>query len=94
MLRRVTHKPRLAWFSGPKRVIYSSLKPLYMAEIHVEPKKKSTAVWPWILLILAVAILAYFLTRNNDDANLQQQNTTTTGQVMEVENPVSLGLRA
>lgn len=66
-----------------------------MAEIHVEPKKKSSAVWPWVLLILAVAILAYFLTRNNDEANLEQQNTTTTGQVVQVENEAAgLWLRA
>ena len=89
-------KRRVAWFSGPNRddtILHS--KPLYMAEIHVEPKKKSSAVWPWVLLILAVAILAYFLTRNNDEANLEQQNTTTTGQVVQVENEAAgLWLRA
>ena len=36
-----------------------------MAELDVQRKKKSPL--PWILLIIAIlAILAYFLTRNND----------------------------
>ena len=36
-----------------------------MAEIHVQPKKKTTPVWIWIVLALVVlAAIAFLLLRN------------------------------
>ena len=57
-----------------------------MAEIHVEPKKhQSTPAWVWILVTVAiVALVAYFLTRNNTTTT--DQNTgTTQGQTSYVQ---------
>ena len=50
-----------------------------MAELHVEPKKQSSPAWIWILVSLAiVAIIAYFLLRDNKATdNNQNQNTTS-----------------
>lgn len=38
-----------------------------MAEIHVQPKKKTSSAWLWILisLIIIAAIAVYILMRNN-----------------------------
>lgn len=49
-----------------------------MAELHVEPKKHSSPAWIWILVSLAiVAIIAYFLLRDNKATdNNQNQNTS------------------
>ena len=48
-----------------------------MADIHVETKKHNTTpAWIWILVTLAVvALVAYFLTRNNTTA--ADENTGT-----------------
>ena len=50
-----------------------------MAELHVEPKKNSSPAWIWILVSLAiVAIIAYFLLRDNKvNDNTRNQNTTS-----------------
>ena len=42
-----------------------------MAEIHVEPKKKTTPVWVWLLIgLLILGIIAFILLRNKKtDAN-------------------------
>lgn len=45
-----------------------------MAELHVQPKKKSSAL-PWILLLLGIAALVYFLTRDNNRADNDAENT-------------------
>ena len=37
-----------------------------MADLNVEPKKK-TSVLPWLLLALGVLAVVYFMTRNNDN---------------------------
>jgi outer membrane protein OmpA-like peptidoglycan-associated protein len=37
-----------------------------MADLNVEPKKK-TSFLPWMLLLLGVLAVVFFLTRNNDD---------------------------
>ena len=39
-----------------------------MAELNVQPKKK-TSYLPWILLLLGAIVLIWFLTRNKDDNN-------------------------
>lgn len=61
-----------------------------MAEIHVQPKKKSPL--PWILLgLLILAIIAFFLLRNTDVADgvitKDSVSTTTTDTVVRT-NPV------
>ena len=51
-----------------------------MAELNVQPKKK-TSYLPWILLLLGVIALIWFLTRNKDDNNrdaVSKSDTTTT----------------
>jgi hypothetical protein len=49
-----------------------------MAELNVQPKKKAP-VWPWILLILIIAAVAYFLFRGReipDGASANDDDTT------------------
>ena len=36
-----------------------------MADLNVQPKKRAP-VWPWLLLILIIAVVAYFLMRDKD----------------------------
>jgi len=36
-----------------------------MADLNVQPKKRAP-VWPWLLLILIIAAVAYFLMRDKD----------------------------
>ena len=52
-----------------------------MAELHVQPKKKSS-ILPWILLALGLAALIWFLTRDKevDNAAINSDTTTTTVQ--------------
>ena len=54
-----------------------------MAELHVQPKKRSSAL-PWILLLLGIAALVYFLTRdkNTDDNNVENTRTNTTTSII------------
>jgi len=41
-----------------------------MAEIHVEPKKKATPVWIWIILgVVVLAAIIYFAVRNKRTDN-------------------------
>jgi hypothetical protein len=50
-----------------------------MAELHVEPKKHSSSTWIWILVSLAiVAIVAYFLLRDNKATDNDQNRNTTS----------------
>ena len=50
-----------------------------MAELHVEPKKHSSPAWIWILISLAiVAIIAYFLLRDNKAMDNDQNPNTTS----------------
>jgi cytochrome c-type biogenesis protein CcmH/NrfF len=45
-----------------------------MAEIRVEPKKRATPVWIWVVLALVlVGVIAYFLIRNKRS---EESNTT------------------
>jgi lipopolysaccharide export system protein LptC len=46
-----------------------------MAEIHVHAKKQNTNTsWVWIVLLLVIAAaVVYFLTRNKDNADEQNQ---------------------
>jgi outer membrane protein OmpA-like peptidoglycan-associated protein len=50
-----------------------------MAELHVQPKKK-TSILPWLLLALGLAALIWFLTRdkNTTDNTAAAADTTTT----------------
>jgi hypothetical protein len=43
-----------------------------MADLNVQPKKRA-AVWPWLLLILLIAAVAYFVLR---DKNVINNGTT------------------
>ncbi|WP_299824875.1 hypothetical protein [uncultured Pontibacter sp.] len=55
-----------------------------MAEINIERKKKS--VWPWLLLILLVALLIwaiYELTNDNDTVNTG--NVSVAGMIITSE---------
>ena len=50
-----------------------------MAELHVEPKKHNSATWIWILVSLAVvAIIAYFLLRDNEAVDNDMNRNTTS----------------
>jgi bacteriorhodopsin len=51
-----------------------------MAEIHVEPKKQSSPAWIWILVsLIIVAVVVYFIMRNNKmtDNTATDKNTTS-----------------
>ena len=48
-----------------------------MAELNVQPKK-TTSILPWILLLLGIAALIWFLTRDKNDTNSTATNTTNT----------------
>ena len=50
-----------------------------MAELHGEPKKHSSSTWIWILVSLViVAIIAYFLLRNNEAGDNNMNKNTTS----------------
>lgn len=46
-----------------------------MAELNVQPKKKSS-ILPWILLLLGIAALIWFLTRDKDGKDVADASTT------------------
>ncbi|HVF80612.1 MAG TPA: OmpA family protein [Flavisolibacter sp.] len=48
-----------------------------MAELNVQPKK-NTSILPWILLLLGLAALIWFLTRNKDENKVADTNSATT----------------
>ena len=56
-----------------------------MADLNVQPKKRAP-VWPWLLLILAIAAVAYFLLRDNDVVNDGTTTDTTTIQSTDTVN--------
>jgi hypothetical protein len=51
-----------------------------MADLNVQPKKRA-AVWPWLLLILLIAAVAYFVLRDknviNNGSTLDSASTRT-----------------
>jgi hypothetical protein len=52
-----------------------------MADIRVEPDKKSTPnpmVWVWVLVVLAIAAIAYFLLRDNNTNETERPADTTS----------------
>ena len=50
-----------------------------MAEVHVEPKKHNSPTWVWILVGIAIiAIVAYFLLRNNKTHDTTVDRNTTS----------------
>ena len=48
-----------------------------MAELHVQPKKK-TSILPWLLLALGLAALIWFLTRDKNTTDTAAATTTDT----------------
>lgn len=48
-----------------------------MAELHVQPKKK-TSILPWLLLALGLAALIWFLTRDRNETDTAAATTDTT----------------
>lgn len=53
-----------------------------MAELHVEPKKHNSSTWLWILVSLAiVAIIAYFLLRDNKMVETSKANPNATSYI-------------
>jgi hypothetical protein len=50
-----------------------------MADLNVQPKKR-TPVWPWILLILIIAAVAYFVLRDKDVITNGTNSDTTISQ--------------
>ena len=52
-----------------------------MAEIHVQPKKRASSTWVWILLslIIIAAIAVYVLMRDNEvnEKNISKPNQTS-----------------
>ena len=52
-----------------------------MAEIHVQPKKRASSTWIWILLslIIIAAIAVYILMRDNsaNEKNINKPNQTS-----------------
>jgi len=52
-----------------------------MAEIHVQPKKRASSTWVWILLslIIIAAIAVYILMRDNgvNEKNISKPNQTS-----------------
>ena len=65
-----------------------------MAELNVQPKKKSS-VLPWILLALGIIALIWFLSRNKDtstaDTNNRDTATTTTATTETTPTETSAG---
>jgi hypothetical protein len=53
-----------------------------MADLNVQPKKRAS-VWPWLLLILIIAAVAYFLMRDKDVVP-ERSTTDTTNQYREI----------
>ena len=49
-----------------------------MAEINVQPKKRSGSILPWLLLALGVVALLIFLFRKKDGTEYTAKNDTTT----------------
>lgn len=56
-----------------------------MADLNVQPKKRAP-VWPWLLLILIIAAVAYFLLRDNDVVNDGTTMDSTTIQSTDTVN--------
>ncbi|HJW16708.1 MAG TPA: hypothetical protein VJ499_06300 [Flavisolibacter sp.] len=52
-----------------------------MADIHVQTKKNSTPVWLWIVLVLIIAAVIYFITRNKDKNDSKEVNQNTTSYI-------------
>ena len=52
-----------------------------MAELNVEPKKKSSAIWIIIIIIIVLLILYFIFRGNNKNTNnrLNYKDSTTTG---------------
>lgn len=56
-----------------------------MAELNVQPKKK-TSWWPWLLLILLALALAYFLLRGNRNTDGDANGTGVTADSAAMNN--------
>jgi outer membrane protein OmpA-like peptidoglycan-associated protein len=66
------------WIVAAFLPFISLLKKITMAELNVQPKKRSS-ILPWLLLLAGIIALVWFLTRNKDnDANNVAATTTET----------------
>lgn len=64
-----------------------------MAEIPIEPKSGSRS-WIWIVALLAIALVAWMLLSNDDDATRQQQTTGEVGAAPAALTAPSTGMAA
>jgi hypothetical protein len=69
-------------------ILFNKKIKTYMAELDVQPKKRSSnSFLPWLLLALGVIALIFFITRNNDrdgdDARTAAGTTTTYSNTSE-----------
>jgi hypothetical protein len=56
-----------------------NLKYSFMAEIHVQAKKRSSAAWLWILIsIIVIAVIAFLLIWNNRDTTTNANPAQTS----------------
>jgi hypothetical protein len=56
-----------------------------MADLNVQPKKRAP-VWPWLLLILIIAAVAYFVLRDKNVVNDGTHSDSTTLQRTDTMN--------
>lgn len=61
---------------------FITLKPIEMAELHVEPKKKSS-ILPWILLAFGIAALIWYLARNKDENKAADTAAVTSTETVQ-----------
>ena len=64
------------------------IKNIFMAEIHVQAKKKASTMWFWIVLFLLLigAIVAYVMLRDNKTLQTTEKPTT----FLQYEKPMSI----
>lgn len=57
----------------------------YMADLNVQRKRRAP-VWPWLLLILVIAAVAYFVMRDKGMVNSSSSSDSTTVQRADTAN--------
>lgn len=62
--------------ASPLTQLVKPLKSFFMADLDVQPKK-SSPIWPWILLGLGVIAIIFFVTRNRNEHENTVATTTT-----------------
>jgi hypothetical protein len=57
-----------------------------MAEIHVQPKKKTTPVWVWLLIaLLVLGVIAFILLRNRKTDQTNTVNSPARTSFVEIQ---------